>query len=95
MKLEMGSGNGSRISLSSAPSCSEFSDSGPSYRHNIAEDEELDTEEAKKKHEEFDRRRQQHYEMKEALRRGRQLLESENDYDNLDDSDELKSKSSN
>lgn len=86
MRLEMDSAGGSRVSLNSAPSCSEFSDSAPSYRHN-GEDDELDTEEARRKHEEFERRRQQHYEMKEALRRGRQLLESEHDYEDEGDKD--------
>lgn len=91
MKLEIGTVNCSRVSLSSAPSCSEFSDSGPSRSHNMVDGEELDTEEAQKKHEEFEQRRHQHYEMKEAIRRGRELLESENDYDD-DDKDEINSK---
>lgn len=80
MKLETGASN--RFSISSpgsAPSQSDFSDSGVSSRRQSMTDGEVDPAEAQRKHDEFERRRHEHYMMKEALEKARELVAQESD----------------
>lgn len=75
---------GSRVSISSmSAQSSDFSD----YNKKAHDDEEgaIDPAEAQRRHEEFERRRQEHYKMKEALLLGRKLAESDTD----DDSEQM------
>jgi hypothetical protein len=68
------------MSYSSATSSalsSDFSDWAPTSSHAEGEELEVDPAEARRRHEEFERKRLQHYNMRAALEKAKALLDSD------------------
>ena len=71
---------------------SDFSDWAPTSSHAEGEeDAEVDPAEAQQRHEEFERRRLEHYNMRAALEKARALLDSDNDEEEEDQEENVPS----